>query len=301
MEYQSGAVSPVGSISEGWNIIKDNYWLFFGMTAVAIIILFVAALILGFINNIITLAVSAAFGMATQNSGEVGRASAAIVPQLVSMFISIFTNIIVLIISGALFCGIYKALSRQANSGSADFGDLFSGFQKLMPCLVVAVVMSLVQFVISIVFLLGGAAVGVSAIGIGMLTKDGQFNPALFGGLFLIILVFLGIYIIISLVISALTAFVYPLISERDLSGGQALLLSIKSGFSNLIGLILLFILLGLMGLGGVLLCFVGIFFVAPILSAAIFAAFRSVWGRTQDFRQYNPPTPPVFGNQPGY
>ncbi len=300
MEFQSGAVRPIGSIEQGWNIIKTNYWTFFLMTLVAIIILFAAAIILGLINNGITFGISAVLGIATENSGEAGKISAAILPEMISLVISIFTNIVVLTISGALFCGIYTALSRQASGATAEFSDLFAGFQKIQPCLIVAVVMSVVQFAINIVMLLGGAAAGVSILGMGVLTKDGQFNPAAFGGLFLVILAFAAIYVVVNLVISVLTAFVYPLIAERDLSGGQALILSIKSGFANIGGIILLLILLGFMAFGGALLCFIGIFFVAPILSAALFAAFQSVFG-TSNFYQNTPPPPPIFNNQPGY
>lgn len=301
MEFQSGAVRPIGSIEQGWSIIKNNYWTFFLMTLVAIIILFAAAMILGLINNAITLGIAAALGVATRDSGDVGRISAAILPDLISAFISIFTNIIVLTISGALFCGIYSALSRQASTGAAEFGDMFVGFQKIAPCLVVAVVISVVQFVINLVMLLGGAAAGVSLLGTGMLTSDGQLNPAIFGGLFLVILAFAAIYIVISLIISALTAFVYPLIGVRDLSGGQALMLSIKSGFANIVGLFLLLIMMFFMTLGGALACCIGVFFVAPILSASLFAAFQSVFGRTNNYYQNTPPPPPIFGNQPGY
>ena len=301
MEYQSGAVSPTGSISEGWNIIKDSYWLFFAMTLVALIGVFISAMLLGFVNNIVTMVIAGAFGVATQNAGEVGKMSAAIIPQLISMFISIFTNIIVVTISGALFCGIYSALARKADTGIVDFGDLFSGFQKLMPCLIVGVVMSGVQFVISLVFLLGGAALGVSAFGLGMFTKNGQIDPSAFSGLFVVIIVIALAYIFINFIISALTTFVYPLIAERNLSAGQALLLSAKSGLANFGGIFLLLILCGLIGFGGALVCCFGFFFVAPVLSAALFAAFRSVFGKTRDFRQYTPPSPPVFGQQRGY
>ncbi len=301
MEYKSGAVRPVESISEGWNLIKDAYWLFFAMTLLAIIMLIIGAVILGGINNLITFAISAAFGIATQNSGDAGKISAAIVPQLISQVIGIFTNIILITFSGALFSGIYSALSRKAKTGIVEFGDLFQGFQKIMPCLVVAVVMSLVQFLLGIVFIGGGAALGISAFGLGMFTKNGQIDPAVFGGLFLVILVFAVIYIIISLIIQSLTTFVYPLIAERNVSGAEALLLSAKSGLANIGGIILLMILLGLMALGGALLCFIGIFFVAPITTAAVFAAFENVFGKTEDFRQYTPPAPPTFGNQSGY
>ncbi len=300
MEYQSGAVSPVESISEGWNIIKDNYWLFFGMTLVALIILFAAAMILGFVNNLIAAGIAAAFGAAAQNSGDAAKMSAAIIPQLIASFISIFTNIIVVTISGALFCGIYSALARQADTGTAEFGDLFNGFQKIMPCLIVAVVVSVIQFIVGAVFLVGGAAVGISAFGLGMF-KNGQIDPSVLGSLFGVILIFGLLYIVINFIISALTTFVYPLIADRNLSGGDALLLSAKGGLANIGGIILLLVLVGLMGIGGALLCLVGIFFVMPIISAAIFAAFRRVFGKGQDFRQYTPPAPPTFGQQGGY
>ncbi len=63
-------------------------------------------------------------------------------------------------------------MSRKSNSGVADFSDLFGGFKKITACLIVAAVVALIQFVIGVVMLLGGAALGVSALGIGMLTKN---------------------------------------------------------------------------------------------------------------------------------
>ena len=301
MEFQSGAVSPVGSIEEGWNIIKNDYWTFFLMTTTAIIVLVVAGVGLGFVNNIIVFGISAALGVATTNAGEAGKVSAAVFPQMISFVISIFTNIIVATISGALFCGIYTALLHKVSGGVADFGDLFAGFKKIQSCLVAAVVLALSQFVIAVITLSGGAAVGFSAFGMGMLTKDGQFNPAVFSGFFLVILVFVILNIVVNLFISALTAFVYPLISEHNLSGAQALSLSIKGGLANLGGLILLLILLGLMAFAGFLVCCIGILFVAPILLAALFAAYQSVFGKTQNMYQNMPPPPPIFGNQPKY
>lgn len=300
-EFQTGAVSPVGSIEEGWRIIKDDYWTFFGMNTVAIVILIVAAIILGLINNAITFAISAALGVAASNAGDAAKVSAAIIPQLIAAFISLFTNVVVGAVSGAFFCGIYKALSRKVNSGFSDFGDLFSGFQYLSSCLIVAAVISLAQFVFSAAALLVGGALGVSVVGLGVLTQNGQVNPAALGGIFLVAIIFMIITLAVNLVISALTTFAYPLIAERELPGGQALALSVKSGFANLGGLILLLVLLGLMAFGGALLCLVGILFVMPILTASLFAAYQSVFGRVGKVYQDTPPPPPTFGNQPGY
>ena len=305
MDYQSGAVRPIGSIQEGWNIIKNDYWTYVLMCLVFGVILIITSLILGAINGVITNVIAAAFGAATTNSGDVAKASAAILPQVIGQIVSFFTNIALVTLSGVLLCGFYESLSRLSNGGGrADFGDLFSGFDHLQACFIYAVVISVVQFVIAIVTLLVAAAIGVGAIGMGigsMITRDGQFDPAIFGGLFLIILAFVGVSLVLNLIISALTAFVYPLIADRNLSGGQALVTSIKSGLSNLGGLILLLILLFLMILGGIMACFIGVLFVAPLVVASLFAAYQSVFGRTGGAQNYNPPPPPNFSNQPGY
>ncbi len=300
-EYQSGAVSPVGSIKEGWRIIGSDYWTFFGMTLVAIVILIVAAVILGLINNVIVAVISTAFGIAASNSGEAVKVSAAIVPQLISLVISFFTNIIVGAVSGMFFCGIYKAMSRKVSDGVAEFGDLFSGFQYFSSCVIVAAVLSVIQFLFSAAALLIGAALGFSALGVGMLKQNGQINPAALSGIIGAAIVFFIVLMVFNLIVSALTSFAYPLIAERELSGGQALSLSAKGGFANIGGMILLLILLILMGIGGALLCGIGILFVAPIMSASLFAAYQSVFGRVKSAYQNVPPPPPNFGNQPGY
>jgi hypothetical protein len=296
MDYQSGAVSPVGSIENGWRIIKDDYWVFFGMTAVALVITAVVSFVISFINGLIANGIALAFGLAAKNAGDVARVSASVLPQIISLIISIFTNIIVITLSGAFACGIFSGLSRKANTGVAEFGDLFSGFQKIQACLIVAVIRSIIGFVLGIVFLLGGTALGVGAVGAGMLiTSDGKFNPALLGGVLIGVFILLVIYAIISLVIGVISTFIYPLIGERNLSGGEAFMLSVKSGLGNLVGLFLLLILCGLMMVGGFFACIVGMLFVLPIVSASVFAAYQSVFGPMRGGSFNNPPPPPAF------
>src|SRR5262245_21224732 len=96
MDYQSGAVRPIGSFQEGWNIIKNDYWTYVLMVLVLGVIFIAASFILGLITNIIVSVVSAAFGAAMpKNPSEVTQASSLIVPQLIAQTIGIFTNIIV--------------------------------------------------------------------------------------------------------------------------------------------------------------------------------------------------------------
>ncbi len=38
MEFRSGVISPVECVKEGWQLIKDQYWLFLGITLVAMLV-----------------------------------------------------------------------------------------------------------------------------------------------------------------------------------------------------------------------------------------------------------------------
>lgn len=302
MEYQSGAISPVGSIESGWNIIKNDYWTFFGMTLVALVIVFAVSMILGAINSAITMVIAGGASIATKNADEIGKMSTALFPQIVSSVIGLFANIIITAVTGVLFCGIYKSLSRKVATNVAEFGDLFGSFDKLQACLIVSVILSFIQFVLGVGTILVGAAVGISALGLGgLIGADGQINSAAISGVIGAILAIVGAVLLINLVISVLTTFVYPILSQKDVSGGQALMLSIKSGLANFGGMLLLLILLGLLTVIGVLFCFVGVLFVAPVVVASIFAAYQSVFGTSGGFYNQMPPPPPNFGNQPTY
>lgn len=293
MNYKSGVVSPVESIREGLELIKDSYWVFFGMTLVAIVILFIVSLILNFIISIFVGVIMSALGYPTLGS----TSSILIVPQIVSLFLGTFSSVIITTLFGILYCGIFSALSRKADQGIAEFGDLFSAFDKLSPCIVVAIISSIIGFITGLVSIALGGALGMGTVGFGSLMRqDGQLNPAALGATFGVALLFIIAAITFNLIYAALTAFVYPLIAERNLSGAEAFILSIKSGLANIGGLILLMILLVLMTVGGLIACFIGFLFVAPILVASIFIAYRRVFDSPGGQMYQTPPPPPSFG-----
>jgi hypothetical protein len=298
MEIQSGAVQPVGAIEEGWNIIKDEYWIFFAMTLVFIVIMFAISFAVGLVNNAITLGVTAALG-ATVSKGSADVA-VAIAPQLISATISIFTSIIIATISGMFMCGLMSALARKADTGRFEFNDLFSGFSKFQPCLIYSIVLSLIQYVILVGGILIGVAFGVS-LSAESLLKDGKFDPNMVSGLIGIFLIIGLLALVFYVIVAICTVFVFPLIAERNLSGIEALTTSARGGIGNIFGLIGLFILQGLMLFVGALACLIGMLFVAPILYASLFAAYRSVFGRSNTPMFQSPPPPPVFNNQPSY
>lgn len=302
MEYRSGVISPVESISQGWSIIKDNYGMYVLMVLVLVIIEIVVSLIVSGIGELITGAILGVIGYSATDLENIKDFSQVLVPQIVSLIPAFFVSIIVITIAGALSCGYYNALSRTSSTGQFDFGDLFSGFGKLTECLIVGVVLSVIGTIIQAIFLGLGAAIGFSFYNLkDILIQNGELNTGAISGLMGVILMFAGISLLIQLIIFALTAFVYPLIADRNASGGNALSLSIKGGLANFVGMVLFGILLGLMMFGGAMLCGIGLLFVAPLIWASIFAAFQSIFGKKTDTYNQEPPPPPDFGYQQGY
>jgi hypothetical protein len=300
MEIQSNAISPSGAISEGWELIKDDYGMFFAMSLVFIIIIFAISFAIGMVNNGITMAIAAILGIA-KPEGNTAATIAAIMPQIIGATIGIFTEIIVTTLSGVLLCGMYKAFARKLQSGVVEFGDLFSGFDKWKPCLIFSIILSLVKYVIAIGTLIVGVIFGVS-LNANALLKDGKFDPKMFSGLIGIIIVFVLIALLLQLAVAIATIFVLPLIAEQNLSGIEAMSNSFRGALKNIFPLIGLVILQGLMAIGGILLCLVGVLFVLPILQASMFTAYRSVFGGpTNNYMNQQPPPPPIFYNQPGY
>lgn len=59
IEFRKGAVDAANCISEGWNLIKNNYWLFFVMCIVEVIIV-IAANAVPYLGGIINILVSGA-------------------------------------------------------------------------------------------------------------------------------------------------------------------------------------------------------------------------------------------------
>ena len=111
---------------------------------------------------------------------------------------------------------------------------------------------------------------------------------------------FLGIYLVFFVVIMAVAVivsiffmFAFPLIADRNLSGVDAVKLSIKAARANLGGVCGLVLLCMGLAMLGVLCCYVGAFLVAPVSLAAYAVAYRRVFpGVSQNFAPPPPPPP---------
>lgn len=222
INFNKGAINVGECLSRGWEIVKPNYFMFFGMGAII--------LILGCIP------------------------------------------VISWIIAGPILVGVYYAMLRQYRGESVEFGMLFQGFNKFFPAMI-----------IGFLFLLPGGISNLYRIGLRLAEFLAIYNPnELTGGLaaLMTLLSFLisGFTLLGSIILFITLAFGLPLLAEYDLSLMEAIKLSAKAGWGNFGGMFLLMLLLGAIILAGILALCVGLFFVLPIIYAAITVAYKQVF-----------------------
>lgn len=242
--FNRNAVEPVQCVKAGWALIKDRYWLFVGMTTVAVLI-------------------------------------AGAVPFWILM--------------GPMLCGLNLALFKHRRRLPVEFGDLFKGFdyfgQSFVATLLYVLPILLVVVPAYIIFYLG------IILSMAAQSASGEPNPAAAIGVFVMFTLFILVMMVIMLLISVGFIFAYPLIVERKLQGFDAVKLSFRAAMANFWRLFLMMILTSLLGLAGLLLCYIGVFLVMPISYAAIVIAYEQVFGLSnpEDLRSDLPPPPPTF------
>ena len=240
-DYRPKAVEPLACMKAGWELIKGQYWLFVGLTAV------------GF---------------------------------LIGSFVPLG------ILLGPMMCGIYLALFKTRRGQPVEFGDLFKGFDYFGD----SVVATLLHVVPMLVIFVPSYIVFYIAI-FFMMPRDGsEPNPTTMISFFAFFAVFWIVMMVLLIIISVAFTFAYPLIVDRRLSGINAVKLSIKAAMANFWQILGMLLLNGLLSLGGVVLCYVGVFLVLPITFAAIAMAYEQVFGLDSgEMRPNLPPPPPTF------
>lgn len=226
--YRAGAVRPGACLREGWQLIRDDYWLFLGIT-------FVGTLIAGLV--------------------PLG------------------------ILAGPMMCGIYLCLMYKADGRRVQFETLFRGFDVFVQSLVATLLMMIPLLVLLVPAYLILVVGMISTMPKQGAAPDPDFMYSFLGvmGLFYLFV------LVVSVVVSALFLFVYPLIADRRLTGVQAVTTSLRAAWANLVGvfgLVLLHVLLSVLGLA---VCCVGQIFEAPLYFASILVAYRAVFPKDDD------------------
>jgi uncharacterized membrane protein len=242
ISFRRGAVEPVECIKAGWELVRDQYWLFVGMCAVAMI---------------------------------VGSA----VPLGILM--------------GPMMCGLYLVFFSKRRGLPIEFGMLFKGFDYFGNSVVAALlhVIPIMAIIIPAYIFLYISMI--AAVAAGSAADSGPLTGLMF---VFVILIFYVVVVGAVIIISIVFMFAYPLIVDRGLPGFEAVKWSFKAGLANFWRLLGLSLLGGLLGLGGALLCYIGILLVFPITLSSIAVAYEQVFGLNEGAISPNlPPPPPTF------
>lgn len=270
IQFQRGVVDAGTCISNGWEMLKSNYWVFFGMTTLFLL----ASLILSCIPFV----------------GGIG--------------FQIF-------LAPAITVGIYYALFRQMEGGPVELGMMFKGFDKYGTAVIVGLIQSIpgiIWTVLSLVLNISSTIMDTiqrqsgrgggyrSSLAMQSGSGSGDLAPFLAGGMLIVVVVVAILAIIFSIAWGITFFFAFPLIAEYDIKPMDAIKLSFSAGWANAGGLIVLFILEGLICLVGLLaLCF-GFLFVLPIVFAANAFAYRMVFPYRPQAMNMAPPPPTEYG-----
>ena len=241
--FKRNAVEPVKCLKEGWNLVKDQYWLFVGMCLIAILI-----------GSVVPLG----------------------------------------ILLGPMMCGLYLTFFTKRRGQTIEFELLFKGFdyfgQSLIATLIHIVPIVAVVVPAYILFYVGlFMSVAIPQEG------GGGPNPALAFGFIGAFLIFWFVMMVVIIVISILFTFTYPLIVDRGLSGVDAVKMSFKAAAANFWRLLGLSLLSAVLSVAGLILCYVGVFFVLPITFSAVAIAYEQVFGPLGAPISNLPPPPPTF------
>jgi uncharacterized membrane protein len=185
------------------------------------------------------------------------------------------------------------ALFATRRNQPIEFGILFKGFDYFGNA-VVATLLHMIPIVVVIVPVYIAFYIGMFAV-MGVSSRGGEPDPMAMLGFFGIFAVVWLVIMVLVIVLSVIFVFAYPLIVDRRLSGLDAVKLSIRAARANFWGLLGMMFLTGLLTTLGVLLCFVGVYLIAPINSAAIAAAYEQVFGLADEHETNLPPPPPTF------
>jgi hypothetical protein len=184
---------------------------------------------------------------------------------------------------GPMTCGLYICLLRHERGKPISFEMLFHGFNYFVPSLIATIFM-MVPTVILIVFVYFALIGGTITLIVTQVPQGPEGRPAgppgeeffwALGGLSgaTILVVFVA-----ALLIKAIFLFAFPLIVDKQLSGFDAVRLSIRAVFANFGGIIGMLLLSELIGLLAFLICGVGVYLELPLSFAMYAVAYREVF-----------------------
>jgi uncharacterized membrane protein len=192
-----------------------------------------------------------------------------------------------------MMVGIYLCFFRRMRGEEVEFGTLFKGFDYFAQGLIAALIQMIPMIVVIVPLYIIMIVFMVASIPRG----GGRMDPDDASTFALTFLAFYVVFFVVILTVAAIVTvffvFSFPLIADRNLSGVDAVKLSIKAARANLGGIVGLVLLNFALGIVGVLCCYAGAFLFMPVGLASYAVAYRRVFPETlQNFA--SPPPPPA-------
>ncbi|MEO5860537.1 MAG: hypothetical protein ABIR33_16520 [Pyrinomonadaceae bacterium] len=257
-QYYKSAIDATGCISNAWNLIKPNYWLFFGVS-------FVAALIIGAISYI----------------PFIGAVIAALLSPLV--------------MAGVYYIALRAMRGEAVDFGMMFKG--FEKAGPLLVIGAISSAPTIIFTIVNVFLQTGQVLLEAIMKNRGRNQFQGAPEIAAAGGVIVLVFAVLGIFLIVGLIWGITFAFAVPIAIDQDVDALTAIKLSARSSWANFGGVFVLMILGFLIMLGGFIACCFGMFFVLPIVNVAWAFAYRQVFpdlGPNANIR-YEPPSPDVY------
>ncbi|MBL0313773.1 MAG: hypothetical protein IPP78_13920 [Holophagaceae bacterium] len=183
---------------------------------------------------------------------------------------------------GPMMCGIYLCYRQQGRGEPVVFETLFKGFDHFLESFIAALLMMAASLVLVVPLILllvfSGLFLGFfAAAGVSGGSQEAQAGTVALGVLLAVGAFFL--IILVSVLVSLLFSFTYPLIMDRGLTGLEAVKLSMRAAWANIWGLVGLGLVTFCLSLVGVCFCYVGAFLVMPITFGVHWITYERVFG----------------------
>lgn len=261
-----------GCISRGWSLFADNLGILLGSTVLYFVLIFVASTVLGVMANPILMSVLGKEAM-----------------QSVTFKISFdfLFRIITAPLFGPLAGGLYYIFIQTMRGRPPQVGQLFIGFQKMFVQLFLGyLVFTLVGAVCLVPFTIAET----SRLGpIFAQLQSGTVTPAEMHAKLLqlssamsscvpvlIVCLIPTIYFLVNL------QFVLPLIIDKEMNFWAAIKTSWRMVHKHWFTLFGLLFLIGLINIGGICLCCIGVLFTFAFTTAACMYAYETIFGESR-------------------
>jgi len=197
------------------------------------------------------------------------------------------------ILMGPMMCGLYLTLFKRRRGEPIEFGLLFKGFDYFGP----SVVATLLHVIPILVIIIPAYILFYVLFILSVVSQGDEPNPGAMFGVLAMFTLFWLVMIVVIIFVSIGFTFAYPLIVDRKLQALDAVKLSFKAALANFVRLLVLMLLTALLSIGGMLLCYVGMFLVFPITYGALAIAYEQVFGLSDPNQDASnlPPPPPSF------